>query len=305
MYRRVWMEAKVLIRFFTIVLAMLTLSSSVGGSFLACGDDDDASDDDDEDDNDNDDDEDDNDNDDDEDVWQPSPGVTWQWQLMENIDTSFDVEMYDIDLFDTDTDTISQLQDDGRIVICYFSAGSYEDWREDADEFPDEALGSDLDGWEGERWLDIMNEEVRRIMTDRMDLAADKECDGVEPDNMDGYANDNGLGLSAEDQLDFNRFIADEAHERGLSVGLKNDMDQLDELVDWYDWALNEECHNFDECDLYGVFLDDDKAVFNAEYVDDWSDAESLAEEICDQAPQLGTIIKEWDLTANRLACDE
>ncbi len=274
-------------RFFIILMALLTLIAVVGGGLLACGDDDD------------------DDNDASDDVWRPLPGVTWQWQLIENIDTSVDVEMYDIDLFDTDTDTISQLHEDGRIVICYFSAGSYEDWRKDADEFPNEALGDDLDDWEGERWLDVTNAEVRSIMMDRMDLAADKECDGVEPDNMDGYSNDNGLGLSADDQLDFNRFIADEAHKRGLSVGLKNDMDQLDELVNWYDWALNEECHSFGECDLYNAFLDEDKAVFNAEYVDDWSDAESLAEEICDQTPQLGTIIKEWDLTANRLACDE
>ena len=34
-------------------------------------------------------------------VWQPKPGTTWQWQLTGEIDTSFDVAMYDIDLFDT------------------------------------------------------------------------------------------------------------------------------------------------------------------------------------------------------------
>lgn len=62
-------------------------------------------------------------------IWRPAPGTTtWQWQLQGRIDTSFDVDMYDIDLFDTPASTIRQLQRDGRTVICYFSAGSYEDW---------------------------------------------------------------------------------------------------------------------------------------------------------------------------------
>ena len=33
-------------------------------------------------------------------VWRPAPCTSWQWQLTGTIDTSFDVEMYDIDLFD-------------------------------------------------------------------------------------------------------------------------------------------------------------------------------------------------------------
>ncbi len=64
-------------------------------------------------------------------VWQPKPGTTWQWQLTGEIDTSFDVAMYDIDLFDTPQAVIETLHQDGRTVICYFSAGSYEDWRPD------------------------------------------------------------------------------------------------------------------------------------------------------------------------------
>ncbi|HPM76936.1 MAG TPA: endo alpha-1,4 polygalactosaminidase [bacterium] len=238
------------------------------------------------------------------DIWQPAPGTSWQWQLSGAVDASFDVAMYDIDLFENDATTIQALQADGRVVICYFSAGSFEDWREDAVEFPPDALGAPLDDWEGEWWLDIADETVRQIMTARLDLAAAKGCDGVEPDNMDGYANDNGLGLSADDQLDYNRFIAEQAHARGLSVGLKNDVDQLDNLVENFDWALNEECHVYDECELYDAFIEAGKAVFNAEYVDEWADAEALAAELCGAYPELDTIIKEWDLTARRLACE-
>ncbi len=39
-----------------------------------------------------------------------------------------------------------------------FSAGTKEDWREDADDFPEEALGEPLGDWEGEVWVDVNNE---------------------------------------------------------------------------------------------------------------------------------------------------
>src|SRR4030067_2529778 len=63
------------------------------------------------------------------DIWRPAPGTTWQWQLTGTIDTPFDVQMYDIDLFDTPQSTIELLHTDGRSAICYFSAGSWEEWR--------------------------------------------------------------------------------------------------------------------------------------------------------------------------------
>lgn len=39
-----------------------------------------------------------------------------------------------------------------------FSAGTKEDWREDADDFPEVALGEPLGDWQGEVWVDINNE---------------------------------------------------------------------------------------------------------------------------------------------------
>ena len=120
-----------------------------------------------------------------------------------------------------------------------------------------------------ELWLDIRAPEVRDIMKARLDLAAQKGCDGVEPDNVDGYSNDNGFGLTPQDQLDFNRFIATEAHSRGLSVGLKNDLDQAADLLPDFDWALNEECYTYNECGVYtDTFIAAGKAVFHAEYTD-------------------------------------
>ena len=238
------------------------------------------------------------------DAWRPSPGTTWQWQLSGTLDTSIDVAMYDVDLFDTPQATLDALHDDGRVVICYFSAGSYEDWRSDAGDFPTEAIGRSLEGWEGESWLDTGNTQVRAIMEARLDLAVQKMCDGVEPDNVDGYSNGNGLGLTATTQLEYNRFLADAAHERGLSVGLKNDLDQLSDLLSWFDWALNEECATYEECDLLSVFSAADKAVFHVEYVDDWSGAQQRADEVCGVEPLLSTLIKTWDLGAEFLACE-
>jgi len=239
------------------------------------------------------------------DVWRPAPGTSWQWQLSGDVDTSYDVDMYDVDLFDASDAALGQVQGDGRTLICYFSAGSFEDWRDDAGDFPEEALGDDLDGWEGERWLDIMNDDVRAIMRDRLDVAVDRGCAGVEPDNVDGYTNDSGLPLNATEQLDYNRFIADAAHERGLSVGLKNDLRQIDDLLPWFDWALDEECATYDECDALGAFTSGGLAAFHVEYVDDWSDAQAKADEVCGVGPELDTLIKTWDLGSERLSCDD
>jgi len=205
--------------------------------------------------------------------WRPQPGTNWQWQLSGTIDTSVDVAMYDIDLFDTPQATIDKLHQDGRIVICYFSAGSYENWRPDRDKYPAEILGNNLDGWLGEKWVDIRKiDKLGPILTARFDLAVTKKCDGIEPDNVDGYTNNTGFPLSANNQLVFNRWLAAQAHSRGLSIGLKNDLDQVPELVNNFDWALNEQCFQYDECDTLLPFIQADKAVFGVEYKGDTSD---------------------------------
>lgn len=200
------------------------------------------------------------------------PGMTWQWQLQGEVNMTYDVDLYDIDLFDTTTTQITALRGEGRYVVCYFSAGSFENWRDDATDFPASTLGEPLDGWEGERWLDVRDETVRQVLTARLDLAAAKGCDGVEPDNVTAKNNNTGFVITAADQLDFNRFLADTAHARGLTIGLKNDLDQIEDLVDWFDFAVNEQCLEFVECEIYSVFIDAGKPVLNAEYATDLVD---------------------------------
>ena len=232
-------------------------------------------------------------------IWQPSPGTSWQWQLRDPLITSYDVDMYDIDLFDTSAAAIAMLKSEGRVVICYFSAGSYEDWRPDAGDFPPALIGEPLDGWEGEYWLDVRAlDTLQPILEARLDLAEEKECDGVEPDNVDGYTNDTGFPLSGDDQLKFNRRLAEAAHDRGLSIGLKNDLNQIPELVDHFDWALNEQCFEFDECDTLLPFIEAGKAVFGVEYNLDSAD-------FCPQANEMDLDWLKMDLLLDggREAC--
>ena len=232
-------------------------------------------------------------------IWRPQPGTTWQWQLTEPLDLSVEAEMFDVDLFLVSQEEIEALHRQGRIVICYFSAGTFEPWRPDADSFPEEVIGKALEDWPDERWLDIRRLDLLApIMEARLDLAVRKGCDGVEPDNVDGYQNDTGFPLSYEDQLRYNIFLARKAHQRGLSVGLKNDLDQIPSLLSYFDWALNEECFSYQECDKLLPFVQAGKAVFGVEY-------ELEPEEFCPEANALGFSFmkKHWDLDAWRIAC--
>ena len=239
-------------------------------------------------------------------IWTPPPTTTWHWQLTGTVSNEQSVEMVDLDLFDTPQATIDALRDQGIVVICYFSAGSHEDWRPDAMDFPTAGIGEPLDGWPGERWIDHRNLEVRSVMSARMQLAFDKSCDGVEPDNVDGYANVSGFELSAQDQLDYNLFLAYEAHGRGLSIGLKNDLEQVVELEPHFNWALNEECQAWNECDLLDPFIAAGKAVFHVEYVDTADAGPAAAEQVCPPAlaKSFSSLVKTWELDAWGLACE-
>jgi hypothetical protein len=199
--------------------------------------------------------------------WRPAPNTTWQWQLSGSLNQSVPAQMYDVDLFDRSAGDVASLHAKGRKVICYFSAGSYEGGRPDSSSFPQAVLGNVLDGWPNEKWLDIRRIDLLRpIMTKRLDLCRQKGFDGVEPDNVDGYSNNTGFPLKAADQLAYNRFLADEAHARGLSIGLKNDLGQAAALEPSFDFAVNEQCFEYNECNLVSPFLKVGKAVFNAEY---------------------------------------
>jgi hypothetical protein len=239
--------------------------------------------------------------------WKPGLNTTWQWQLSGTLDTAYNVDVYDIDLFDTSPQTIAQLKGQGRKVVCYFSAGSSENWRPDFGSFQSTDMGQALDGWAGERWLDTRSVNVRSIMLTRLDLAVSKGCDGVEPDNVDGYGNKTGFPLTAATQFDYNKYLANAAHARGLAIALKNDVDQLAALEPWFDMALNEQCNQYNECGGYTAFTSKGKPVFNAEYAAKYkNNTNGARDKLCKamNAAKIRTLVLPLDLNdAYRYSC--
>ena len=237
--------------------------------------------------------------------WAPSRSDTWQWEFDTGAggpDLSVAADVFSLDMFDTPKDTVTALHSMGRRAICYISVGSWEDWRPDAGDYPAELLGNPYDGWPGERWVDIRRIDLLGpILRKRLDLCKVKGFDGVEPDNLDSYQADTGFDLSAADQLAINRWIAAEAHARGLGIGLKNDPEQILALVADFDWVITEDCFDQGWCELVQPFLDQGKAAVAIEY----TDTGMTLDKLCPQASQLGVyaLIKRRHLDAMRLVC--
>ena len=232
---------------------------------------------------------------------------SWQWQLQGKINTSYDVDIYDIDLFDSSPELIKSLQEQGRQVICYFSAGSYENWREDRETFPPSSIGKTMHNWKNERWLDISNIELQEVMKKRLDLAVKKGCDGVEPDNVDGYLHKTGFKLYSKDQLKYNKFLAKEAHKRSLLIGLKNDMRQIKKLEPYFDFAVNEQCYKYKECKRLKPFIKANKPVLHVEYSKKYRTNSHAREKLCSYTSDLNlsTLILSVKLNdAFRYSCD-
>ncbi len=237
-------------------------------------------------------------------IWRPKLGTTWQWQLDTPVDRNVDAEMFDIDLFDNDASVVAELHRQNRKAVCYINVGAWEDWRPDAGEFPRQVIGRAYSGWSGEKWLDIRHIDLLApVMRARLDQCKEKGFDAVEPDNIDAYTNHTGFPLNGRDQLKYNRWLADEAHARGLSIGLKNDGDQAAALVPYFDWALTEDCFAEGSCEQMSPFVEASKAVFAAEY----TDSGMTLEDLCTQARPLkfSAILKHRNLHAWRKACPQ
>ena len=214
------------------------------------------------------------------------PNSSFDIQFSEVIEvSSFKAEIIDLDLFETSEQIIEQLHLQNKIVICYFSAGSLEEWREDAGNFPSEIIGKNYAGWPGEKWLDIRRIDLLSpILISRFDLCQQKGFDGVETDNVDGYQNNTGFKITNAEQITFNLWLAEQAHIRGLSIGLKNDPDQLTDLVSDFDWLLLEDCYSQGWCQLARTFIEKNKPVFAIEYTDQDVDFDAA----CASAEKIG-----------------
>jgi hypothetical protein len=199
--------------------------------------------------------------------WRPIKGITWQWQLSGAVNTAVHVSVFDIDGQANSAKTVSILHAKRAHVICYVEVGGWENYRPDAKAFPASVLGKVIDGWPDERWLDIRQLSVLLpVMSKRFAQCKAKHFDAIEPDVLDGYANDTGFPLTAQDQLTYNTAIAALAHKYGLAVGLKNDPDQATTLAPKFDFAVVEQCYQYSECSAFSPFTAANKPVFEVEY---------------------------------------
>jgi hypothetical protein len=209
--------------------------------------------------------------------WQPSPAapIHWHWQLSDAFSAPRDilphVTVYDIDGELATAQTVAGLHALGPNVkvICYFDAGVYESYRSDAGRFPPAVIGKADVGWNDSYWLDIRQTSILLpIMQDRMQhWCKDKGFDAIEPDETEVWSNDSGFPITKAQNNAYNQQIAALAHGMALSVGLKGNTSEAPELWSYFDWTLNEQCWEFDECDLLvSSFIAHGKAVLNIEY---------------------------------------
>lgn len=229
-------------------------------------------------------------------IWKPKPTTAaWQFQIQGKVDTSVDAKVFEIDGFDVPKKTVSKLKSMGKKTICYIDVGSWENYRADKNQFPKSVIGRKYEGYPNENWLDIRKYKLfAKPIKARIKMCADKGFDGLEPDNINGYENRTGFPLTGKDQLRFNRWIAKETHKVGLGVALKNDGPQAKQLVDDFDFAVVEQCFQYDnECGQYRPFVRKGKAVYSVEY-------ESKNSEFCARAKKIrfASIGKEYDLFA-------
>jgi len=189
---------------------------------------------------------------------------------------------------------VNALHAQGDKVIGYIDAGTAETWRPDYPQYSSFngscggcLFGKPVGSFRDEFWLNLntnvsgvnpntgQTETAQQFIIDelsaRLAKAKSLGVDAIEFDNVDGYQNKTGLSISAATQEQFDATIANLAHSMGFTVGLKNDLGQAGDLQPYFDFAINEQCWQYNECNYpppglqawpgtYG------KAVFNVEY---------------------------------------
>ncbi len=118
--------------------------------------------------------------------------------------------------------------------------------------------------------LDIRTPAKRSRVAARVnrwiDGCAKKGFDAVEPDNYDSYTRSGRL-LTAADAVAFMRLLTGHAHARDLAVGQKNTAELTARReAAGLDFAVTEECGQYDECEVYAKAFDD--LVVDIEYTE-------------------------------------
>jgi hypothetical protein len=78
----------------------------------------------------------------------------------------------------------------------------------------------------------------------------------IDPDNTDGYQAKlgNGFNTTKADTLNFLTFLSTEAKAQGLGIGLKNTLELISGNTALWDFAVNEQCYDYTECNFYIPF---------------------------------------------------
>jgi hypothetical protein len=133
-------------------------------------------------------------------------------------------------------------------------------------------------------------------------MCAEKGFDGVDPDNLDGFTNETGFDLTREDANSYAHWLANEAHDRGLGIGLKNAPELIPDLEPVFDWSLTESCFAQGWCEEALPFIENGKPVFAIEYVEEGMQTADF----CPQSTDLGirALLKNLALDAWIEMCD-
>jgi hypothetical protein len=217
--------------------------------------------------------------------WQPTAAGEWQWEIDHALNTSSASDMgtgieaydnavspatdpvvYDIDGFDNTAATVTALHALGKKVTCYIEVGAAENYRPDYSQFPASALGSVLQGYSAEKYLDIRNSTVVSVIKARIAMCAQKGFDAIEPDIDESYGSNTGFPLTQADEEAYMKNLASYAHSLGVAMWGKNPDDTGDsyaqDMLGTFDAVLTEQCNEYGTCDALNGY----KAVFNAEY---------------------------------------
>ncbi|MFC8225256.1 endo alpha-1,4 polygalactosaminidase [Streptomyces sp. NPDC057287] len=106
--------------------------------------------------------------------------------------------------------------------------------------------------------------QLTEIVGEWIDGCAESGFQAVEPDNLDSFERSKGRLTEAHNAA-FATALATRAHSEGLAIGQKNTTDLLDRHTGiGFDFAVTEECAQFDECGAYAEAYDG--RVFAIEY---------------------------------------
>ena len=226
----------------------------------------------------------------------------WDWQLTSPYDLDIKVQVLALDPIDHHLEDIIELRKRGVKTICYISIGTWEEYRADADQFPEAVLGKQPGRWPEERYLDVRQlDKLLPIMEARVQECADKGFQAIEMDNMDVSDNDTGFPIKQREAVTYLRAIAEMARTRGLEVAQKNAPGLIEELVDEMDFIIVESCYKWEWCHMTAPYLAQGKDVLAVEYEPEDLDWEA----ICEDAKRRGIhlLLKQYEVTAGGKAC--